>query len=987
MRRRISRTNPFKSISIIWFLTLVLVVFFGLSQVFSQSETTEAFPEENIFQSSLNLHQWGAINSFHGLPSERVNAIAQTLDGFLWFATDNGLAKFDGRRVETMTFAGVSSRPILALKVDSLGTLWIGTKNGAFYRKDGLFFSIKETAKYSIRSIFLDSEKEEVLLINGNGVVFRAESNSTKKVERILNKSLPIRSVIRDGDETLFGTFNRGLIKLVRQEINPIITQPRPYFINVLAQDGKGRIWLGARSSRGNSGLFVSDGLPKLKGIGENLGTVNTISFGGSGRAWVGTESRGAYLFEGQEFRKRFTFENTSGGLRSNRILATFVDREGVVWFGTNKGVSRYDPKSLRNERVSDDVQSNFIRTLFKTKNGRILAGTNLGLFLYDEIGKNWKIVEGFEKSRIYSIFEDEDGAVLVGTPKGMSSVAYLPESPLIKKSSEEQNIRAIAPFQKDLLLASSGKGVIKLIQDDERLVLETDAITLYNENDKLLWIGTVKKGVFVYDGKNALQKEELDELKGTAIRSIAGNEKEGIWFATDKGLYLFKSGKLDIVLTEKNIRKVVVQTDANGNSRIWSAAENGLFHITSTKHFGWISTRIDIERGLASQNVFAILPLEKDSFLIGTNRGLVRYDKTSIRPLVTPSRILSQRVHQPRELETGIDLDYPQNSLSIEVAAISSRTFPEQFQYSYLLFDSNNEVIKKSFSGDAQVLLDKLAPDKYRIEIRAYGRDLVVSQPLIFSFTVEKAPFPWIATILGVLLVIAIAALIWATLSQRKIFRTSKELTHANKELNSARLDLANEAERERHRISRDLHDQTLADLRHLILMSDEMPKDKVPDFRNEIENVSDEIRRICEDLSPSVLENIGFTAALEWALSSAVEQVSSDIKHEFSCDEDLEETLNLSRPEQIQIYRIAQEVLSNIVRHSDATRISLSVTKPIDGEVVLEIKDDSSGFDSENIEKGRGLSNIRARASLIEANVSWGELSERGMEFRLVK
>jgi len=989
VRQRNSKINSFKSLSKNVFLTSCLILFPGLSQLFSQPDAQEKFPEENIFQSSLNLHQWGAINSFHGLPSEKVNAIAQTPDGFLWFGTDNGLARFDGRRVQTMTFADFSSQPVFALKVDSSGILWIGTRKGAFYRKNDIFFSIKETTKYPIRSIFLDSEKQEVLLINGNGVVFKAENEDVLKVETILNKSLPIRSVARNGNETLFGTFNRGLVKLVGKEVNPIITRPHPYFINILAQDGEGKIWVGARSSRGNSGLFVSDGLPKLKGVGQNLGTVNTISFGDSDDTWVGTEDRGAYLFVGQKFRKRFTFENTSGGLRSNRILATFVDREGVVWFGTNKGVSRYDPKSLRNERISENAQSNFVRTLFKTKNGKLLAGTNRGLFLYDEIVNGWKPVKGLERNTIYSIFEDKRGGIFVGTPNGLLGAVDLSKEVLIGQSLEDQKIRAIERFQGNIFLALMGKGVIKPAEPQETLALETDAISLHNENNKLLWIGTVKNGVFVYDGKNTLQKEELNELKGTAVRSITGNEKEGIWFATDKGLYLFKHGKMDLVLTEKNIRKVVLQTSANGDSRIWCAAVNGLFHITSTKNFGWISSRIDIEQGLASQNVFAILPLAKDSFLFGTNRGIVRYDKTSVRPLITPHRILSQREHHPSELNGGINLDYPQNSLSIEVTAISSRTFSEQFQYSYLLFDSNDEVIKKRFSGDAQFLMDKLKPDQYRIEIRAYDKDLVVSKPLIFSFTIEKAPFPWIATILGVLLVIAIAALIWAIFSQRKIFRTSKELTHANKELNSARLDLANEAERERHRISRDLHDQTLADLRHLLLMSDEMPKDRVPDFRNEIENVSDEIRRICEDLSPSVLENIGFTAALEWALSSAVEQVSLEntIKHEFSCDENLEETLKLSRPEQIQIYRVAQEVLSNIVRHSDAAQIFLSVTKPNDGGVVMKITDDSSGFDSEKSERGRGLSNIRARARLIEANVSWQKLPDIGMQFKLVK
>ncbi len=107
-----------------------------------------------------------------------------------------------------------------------------------------------------------------------------------------------------------------------------------------------------------------------------------------------------------------------------------------------------------------------------------------------------------------------------------------------------------------------------------------------------------------------------------------------------------------------------------------------------------------------------------------------------------------------------------------------------------------------------------------------------------------------------------------------------------------SARLQLASEAEAERRRIARDLHDQTLADLRRLLLLTDEMQRNDAPaqvtgggmiqtttasavdpsELRAEIESISQEVRRICEDLSPSVLENVGFAAALEWALSGAV-------------------------------------------------------------------------------------------------------------------
>src|SRR2546430_17385155 len=70
------------------------------------------------------LHQWGAVTLFHGLPSDRVHAIAQGRDGAMWFGTETGLAKFDGRRTQTMTEGGLPAGRILALQSDKDRALW-----------------------------------------------------------------------------------------------------------------------------------------------------------------------------------------------------------------------------------------------------------------------------------------------------------------------------------------------------------------------------------------------------------------------------------------------------------------------------------------------------------------------------------------------------------------------------------------------------------------------------------------------------------------------------------------------------------------------------------------------------------------------------------------------------------------------------------------------------------------------------------------------
>jgi signal transduction histidine kinase len=208
-------------------------------------------------------------------------------------------------------------------------------------------------------------------------------------------------------------------------------------------------------------------------------------------------------------------------------------------------------------------------------------------------------------------------------------------------------------------------------------------------------------------------------------------------------------------------------------------------------------------------------------------------------------------------------------------------------------------------------------------------------------------------------LLAVSLFGLAWAMIEHRRIRLRTNELA-------AARFDLANEAERERRRIARDLHDQTLADLRSLIINSDKLAGNG--SFRSEIESVSTEIRRICEDLSPSVLDNVGLVAALEFLLSRTVEN------GRFQADDSVEENITFPLNVQLQIYRIAQEVLTNISKHSDAEDVVMNVTVSGPDGFVMRIRDNGRLFQPAGVNgHGRGVANIRSRASLIGAKVKW--------------
>ncbi len=1037
-----------KSVALFFFYCLLTTGYWLLPTVSAQREVNSSSAQRSSSTpQTTGLNQWGAVTLFHGLPSDRVRAIAQDSDGAMWFGTDGGLAKYDGRRTQAIVGGDFTRERVLALKFDAEGVLWIGTEDGATRLVGGAEFRpVKETEGRAVTAI-LTPERGRAVLASEQGLIFDCRVQTDGSLITRTTPAQPLTSADSDRpgplrltslafvNQTLMaGTLSRGLMAFERAQLDAfkeVQSRPRAFFIYALELDGAGRLWFGAKAKNEDSGLYQSDDLLHPLKVGSGTGTVVALRADAQGGLWVGTDGRGVFHFDHtRTLREHFTFEGTAGGLRSDRVYSIFVDREDVVWFGTDKGVCRYDPHALRVEDVSADPTSNFVRTLYRASDGRLMCGTNRGLLLNDAASSRWLPVTSISNNAVYAIVEERDGRVLTGTANGLYSSASqareINEGTRFTRIGAEDteagasdSVRAIARFQGATYIATYGRGLERVDGTRRTLVWPTvdatdahvrDVVSLYADAEGgKLWIGTAGAGVFIFDGKQVSKDPALEKLGRSVVWGMDSSGDGWFWFATGNGLYLYRPNDLMLIAPNLDARSVVSTGARTGQSRqAWCATSGGgLLRILLDEQFGPIISRFDAEQGLPSQNAFAVLPINDsaqpgdETLLIGTNRGLARYTPGRSAPNLAPTRIISRRIHQAEELRAGLSLEYPQNSLVLDVAAASSRTFPEQFQYAFLLFDSAGQIVKKKFSHDAQLTLASLRPGRYRVVARAYNVDLIASNPLEFEFSVAGAPFPRTIVALSVLLALALAALWWGYFQNRRMARTSTELMEANRQLATARLQVANQTEVERRRIARDLHDQTLADLRHLLLLTDQLSTNGTEGdhgrrldpatFRAEIESISTEVRRICEDLSPSVLENVGFAAALEWAISNAVTHSPPDCKfeYEFTCAEDLEERIELAVGVRMQVYRILQEAVSNVCRHAAATFVRLSLSLTDDGAFLLRLEDDGRDFNplEKRPQHGRGLTNIRARASLIEAEVSWSKRHGGGTVFTLSK
>jgi signal transduction histidine kinase len=192
------------------------------------------------------------------------------------------------------------------------------------------------------------------------------------------------------------------------------------------------------------------------------------------------------------------------------------------------------------------------------------------------------------------------------------------------------------------------------------------------------------------------------------------------------------------------------------------------------------------------------------------------------------------------------------------------------------------------------------------------------------------------------------------------------------------SRRQAAEAAEAERARWARELHDAVLQELAGITLALDELGPD-ISDARRDLhkhavrgaEAAIAAIRALVADLRPIALEQIGLEGALEeLLLRYRALPDTPKLRLELDLDYERGRATERHRPElESALYRIAQEALSNAVRHSGADEIVIAVHEA-DAHVQVEISDDGQGFDRDAASPGVGLTSLHERAALLNGS-----------------
>ncbi len=197
---------------------------------------------------------------------------------------------------------------------------------------------------------------------------------------------------------------------------------------------------------------------------------------------------------------------------------------------------------------------------------------------------------------------------------------------------------------------------------------------------------------------------------------------------------------------------------------------------------------------------------------------------------------------------------------------------------------------------------------------------------------------------------------------------RAETALRESEDRLRSLTAYLEDVREQERTGIARELHDQVgqaltalridLVGVANVLQQGVNLPADMLPQMVRLVDETIDDVRRISSELRPGILDDFGLVAAMDWQLSQYQRRTG------ISCRLEASDTLNIDRSTSTALYRVFQELLTNVVRHAAARKIDVRFEER-DGRYVLTVEDDGRGIEPDQIESPSsfGLIGMRER------------------------
>jgi signal transduction histidine kinase/ligand-binding sensor domain-containing protein len=971
-----------------------------------------------------NFKKW---TTEDGLPQNNVINIAQTPDGYLWVATLDGLARFDGVRFKVFNKSNTPEMPnnrIFEMFTDTDGRLWFN------YPEDRSVV-VYENGKFKRFEKGRDFEKDENLTLN--------VSYGTERYRHLLRKP---EMTFRAGETEYVYEAGRFLAGPARESEFPA---------KVFATDDKS-VWIDDGQA-----IYHIEG-EKVTRYPKNqplpVSPKNTIPMDYAERDGVIWCAAGITLVNG----KLISFKNGNVKLfpKVNQIYELEFDAKGNLLIADFKGIIKVDAATIRlNEPSNFPVPTpspEKAATIFRDKDNNLWFGGSQGLYLnnlesavtfysdksqpslenvypivQDAEGTVW--FAAWKNNRLFSYrdgdFKSEYGFILTalfvdsrsrlwkGTGGGIEyreNNRWIPfdyektlPSPWNKPDVFTGELSFITEDKQGVMWFGTEAGVIRYADGVSRLFTVDDGLPanvvtsyLFTRSGEM-WIGT-NAGIARMENGRFRAFTEADGLAGNYTRSFYEDADGSVWIGGyDGGLTRFKNGEFKKISKSDGLFSdgvfVILEDDAGW---FWMNSNQGVYRVRRQELNDFADGRIESVTSVSYGPEDGLLEVEgnggkqpaglkaRDGRLwFPMAKGVAVINPSTAKPETAPPPVLIEETRidgKPFDVsEGGVSLNSDQVALEIDYTALGFAG-AERMRFRYRLENLDEEWTEAGTRRTAY--FSHLPAGEYVFQVIAANYDGVWNNEGAFVKIVIVPPFyrKWWFYALAVVGTFGLITLIY--------FLRLRQLQALGETRAEFARRLIESQEGERHRIALELHDsigQTLAVIRNRTLLG--LDAEEIGKMREQLNQISEastlalqETREIARNLHPAQIENLGLTAALR-SLVKSIESATG-----LRCEAYIDEiSQNLSYDASINIYRITQESLSNIIKHSGASKACVRLQ--IENEkLVLTVEDDGRGFDDGAAPYGLGLTGMCERARMIDAELTIDSHPGEGTKIRLV-
>ncbi|OEY70953.1 ABC transporter substrate-binding protein [Rheinheimera salexigens] len=539
----------------------------------------------------------------NGLPHNTINSINQSADGYLWIATWEGLARFNGRQFELFGRGEVTGLPdsgIRSLSKDlATGILVTGARGGVARVSDNNWHSwpsfgvlINAAVEDKSGTLWLASEGKGIfrLLPNGERQQFTTEQGLPSNV---------VHSLKLDAQQQLWIGTGRGLVIIDPQALQPTFTTlaELPQVPVFVIQQQQQRMLVGTER-----GLFaVEDQRVALVHSKLQQLAISAI-WVADDALWIGTTDSGLYKYSDLGLEHLGIAE----GLPNNRILSIYQDREQSFWIGTNGGLFRLRDAPFITYTADKGLAGNYIRSVMSHSDGSVWVGSSEGVSRIKQHSiENFDLTSHSQAQSVLSLMEDPDGSIWMGTytdgllqwRDGKVVRSYQRSTGLLANE-----VRAILKAKDGSLWVGTAQGLNHITTEGITSLGTADGlpapfvIALYQHSDQRIFIGT-GAGVAIINTNGSIEQVDLSALDGAEYAfGFTFDELTNIlWLTTDRGLVAYHI--------------------ADGHSQI-----------------------VGRNAGLPFDKLFQLVIDKQHNFWVSSNRGVLRFSRKNVMAFLQQS-------------------------------------------------------------------------------------------------------------------------------------------------------------------------------------------------------------------------------------------------------------------------------------------------------------------------------------------------------------